>query len=65
MSVYVYSASGDHQEIRVFSSLEKAIDYAKSLHYPDAEFEQHKYDENCWFFDDPEDPVEILKLEIE
>lgn len=63
MAVYVYNASGDNEE--VFSTLEKAIDYAKSRCYPDAEFKQHKYHKNRWFYDDPEDPVEILKLEIE
>ena len=64
-TVYVYSASGDNEEIRVFSTLEKAIDCATSLWYPDAEFKQDEYDENRWFYDDSEDPVEIWKLEIE
>jgi len=63
--VYVYSASGDSEEIKVFSNLEKAIEYAKSTpDYEEAEFEQDDYYENRWYFD-CEDPVEILKLEIE
>jgi hypothetical protein len=65
MIVYVYHATGDNEEIKVFSSLEKAIAYAKSTYYEDAEFEQDEDDENRWFYDDLEDPVEIVKLEIE
>jgi hypothetical protein len=61
--VFVYIASGDIQEIKVFSSLEKAIEYAKT-HYEDAEIEQDEDDENRWFYD-CEDFLEILKLEIE
>jgi len=29
-TVYVYSASGDNEEIKVFSSFEKAVAYAKA-----------------------------------
>ncbi len=65
MSIYVYNATGDNEEIKLFSSLEKAIEYAKSTYYEDAVFEQDSYDENRWAYDDIEDPVEILKLEIE
>ena len=62
MEVFVYSASGDNEEIKVFSTLEKAIAYANSKYYVDAEFEKNG---NRWFYDCEEDPVEILKLEIE
>lgn len=56
MTVYVYTASGDNEEIKVFSSLEKAIAYAKSTpSYEEAEFKQDEYDENCWSYDDTED----------
>lgn len=66
MTVYVYSASGDMQEIKVFSTFEKAVAYTESVYdYTEVKFVQHRFDDNCWIFDDPEDPVEILKLEVD
>lgn len=66
MNVFVYSAHGDNEEIQVFSSLEKAIKYAKSKYdSANAEFKQHKYDKNRWSYTDSEDPIDILKLEID
>ena len=29
--------------VQLFSSLEKVIEYAKHINYPEAEFKQHKY----------------------
>lgn len=65
MSVYVYHAQGDNEEIKVFSSLEKAISYAKSTYYEDAEFEKDEYEDDGkhWSFD-CEDPVDIWELDV-
>ncbi len=61
----MYNTSGDNEQIKVFSGLEKAVNYAKSTYYEDIEFKQDDCDENIWSYDDSEDSVEILKLEIE
>lgn len=65
--VYVYNASGDNEEIKLFYNLNEAIEYARSTYDEDAVFEQSQHNENRWTYDGDyiEDPVEILKLEIE